>query len=117
MRQETNQGNAHKIPWSICPNCSVDLGSKIDAVLPNFNCPFCRASVQPVWWQRITWVILGVFLAFAFPVYLGLGGWDVFFAGLLLVYPATLVASNIIFRIMSPKYVKKREPVLTLFPR
>src|SRR6266404_2987430 len=104
-------------PWAACPNCSVDLrpGTKIGP--PYLNCPFCGAPIIPIWWQRIPWVTLGFFLAFAVPASLGLGGWDVFFSGLLLLFPATVFAYIIVFTTIPPRYVRRHGAITTLFRR
>jgi hypothetical protein len=109
--------NEHtKKAWGHCPNCSADLWD-IKSRPPYDNCPFCAAPIEPVWWQRVEWVTLGLFLSFAAPASLGLGFWDAFFAGLLLLFPATVFAYIVVFTTMPPKYVRRCEGMITLFRR
>lgn len=77
----------------------------------------CKTPIEPVWWQRIAWLLLGVILAFVFPAWLGLTGWDVIFVGLICYYPATVLAYMLVFIIMPPRYVRQRETFTTLFRR
>ena len=81
-----------KKSMGVCPNCSADLSQDIKTHRPYDSCPFCNTRILPIWWQRLAVILLGLFLAFAFPAWLGLAGWDVFFAGCLLYYPATVFA-------------------------
>jgi|SRR5271167_55043 len=101
--------------WGTCPNCSADLSEGTRTRPPYTNCPFCGAAIQPVWWQRIIWVAVGFFLAFAFPAWLGLTGWDVFVAGLFCWFPATVFAYILVFKTMPTKYVRQKETFTTLF--
>src|SRR5947208_817666 len=101
--------------WSACPNCSVDLRPGIKIGPPYLNCPFCREPIMPVWWQRIPWVTLGFLLAFGVPFSLGLGGWDAFVAGALLLFPAAVFAYIFTFVTMPPKYVRRQDTVMSLF--
>ncbi len=102
-------------PWSACPDCSEDLSEGIKTRPPYEKCPFCGAPIQPIWWQRVVWLSVAYFLAFAFPAWLGLRGWDVYFAGLFCFVPATVIAYIFVFKTMPPKYVRKRETFITLF--
>jgi len=103
--------------WSVCPSCSIDLGPGVMTRPPYENCPYCGAPIIPVWWQRIPWVVLGFFLAFAAPASVGLTGWDVFLAGLLCWFPATVFAYILVFKAMPPKYVRRSQGITTLFRR
>jgi hypothetical protein len=60
-------------------------------------------------------VTIGFLLAFAVPASLGLRDWDVFFVGVLCLFPATVVAYAMVFQVMPPKYVRRREVITTLF--
>jgi len=61
--------------------------------------------------------LLGLTLAFGIPAAAGLRGLlPLLVAGLLLVFPATVEAYALIFRVIPPKYVWKNE-VVTLFQR
>ena len=70
---------------------------------------------MPVWWQRIPWVTLGFLLAFAIPKSIGLDGWDVYFLGLICLFPATVAAYIITLKVMPPGYVKRTQAFTTLF--
>ena len=59
--------------------------------------------------------MLGLLLAFAFPSWVGLAGWDVFFVGLFCYFPATVFAYILVFRATPPKYVRRKESFTTLF--
>lgn len=61
------------------------------------------------------WLAVSYFLTFAFPAWLGLRGWDVFFAGLLCFVPVFFLAYVLVFQTIPPKYVRKRETFTTLF--
>src|SRR6516164_10432064 len=102
-------------PWSSCPDCEADLSEGIKTRPPYDKCPFCGAPIQPIWWQRLVCVVVALFLAFAFPVWLGLIGWDVFFAGLFCTFPAMVIAHILVFKTMPPRYVRQRETHITLF--
>jgi hypothetical protein len=39
------------------------------------------------------------------------------FAGVLCVFPALVLAMILVFKVIPPKYVRKREAVMTLFQR
>jgi len=80
----------------MCPNCSVDLSESIKTRPPYDKCPFCGKLIHPIWWQRTTVALLGLLLAFTVPSWVGLAGWDVYFAGLFLFWPA-LVFAHILF--------------------
>ena len=102
-------------PWSSCPDCEADLIEGIKTRPPYDKCPFCGAPIQPIWWQRVVWAVVALFLGFAFPAWLGLIGWDVFFAGLFCFFPATVVAYIVVFKTMPPRYVRQKETYITLF--
>jgi hypothetical protein len=85
-----------KNSWGMCPNCSVDLSESIKTRPPHDKCPFCGKLIRPIWWQRTTVALLGLLLAFTVPSWVGLAGWDVYFAGLFLFWPA-LVFAHILF--------------------
>jgi phage shock protein PspC (stress-responsive transcriptional regulator) len=72
---------------------------------------------MPVWWQRIPWVVLGLFVSFAIPASLGLVGATLFLAALVCEFPATVLAYILVFAIMPPKYARQKETVITLFHR
>jgi hypothetical protein len=95
----------------------MDLRPGIKLGPPYLKCPFCGAPIMPIWWQRIPWITLGFFLAFAVPASFGLGLWDAFLAGLLLLFPATVFAYIVVFTTMPPKYVRRYDTVTTLFSR
>ena len=107
--------NKTRSSWGACPNCSVDLSAGVKIGPPYLKCPVCGVPILPIWWQRILWVTLGFFLAFMLPASLGLGGWDIFFVGLLLLFPATVFAYILAFTTMPPKYVRQKETFTTLF--
>jgi hypothetical protein len=106
-----------KRAWGRCPNCSADFSWRLKSRPPYDNCPFCAAPIEPIWWQRVAWVTLGLFLSFALPASVGLGFWDAFFAGFLLWFPATVFAYIVVFTTMPPRYVRRHEAVTTLFRR
>jgi hypothetical protein len=62
-------------------------------------------------------VAIGFYLEFAAPASLGLGGLDVFFVGLLCLYPATVFSYIMVFRMMLPKYARRHEAFMALFPK
>jgi hypothetical protein len=101
--------------WGVCPHCSANLRPGIRIRPPYLNCPFCGVPIMPIWWQRIPWVILGFVLAFGFPALVGFRGWDAFFLGLFLLFPATVFAYMIVFTTVPPKYVRRHETTTTLF--
>jgi hypothetical protein len=104
---------------SACPNCSRDLGSKpVGSKPPYTSCPFCGVELVPVLWQRILFVGLGLILAFAFPLALGIRGlMPLLFAGVLCEFPALVVAMILVFKNIQPKYARKPGYVMTLFQR
>jgi len=103
--------------WSACPYCHVDLRPSVDISPPYLDCPICGAPIMPVWWQRIPWVALGFLLSYVVPKSIGLSGWDVFFVGLLCLFPATVFAYIVVFKIMPPRYVERRDSFMTLVRR
>jgi hypothetical protein len=103
--------------WGACPNCSVDLSEGIKTRPPYDKCPFCGTPIEPMWWQRVAWVMLGLFLSFAFPAWLGIWGLALLFAALLCLFPATVFAYILVFKTMPPKYVRQQETFTTLFHR
>jgi len=109
--------NHSRKPWSACPNCAEDLSEFIKTRPPfeSEKCPSCGAPIQTIWWQRVVWLSVAYFLTFAFPTWLGLRGWDVFFAGLFCFVPAIAIGYIFVFKTMPPKYVRKRETFITLF--
>jgi hypothetical protein len=117
MTPHFSPDESRKIPWSGCPKCSIDLGAGVRTRPPYENCPYCGAPIIPIWWQRIPWVVLGFFLAFAAPASVGLSGWGVIFAGLLCWFPATVFAYILVFKVMPPKYVRSSQATTTLFRR
>jgi hypothetical protein len=82
---------------------------------PYDTCPFCGALIETALWQRVVWGIASLVLAFSFPAWLGLSGWDVFFLGLLCVFPASVLAYILVFRTMPPRYVRREESFTSLF--
>jgi DNA-directed RNA polymerase subunit RPC12/RpoP len=115
--QHVSANEPKKKSLGVCPNCSADLRQDIKTRRPYDSCPLCNTRILPIWWQRVAVVLLGLFLAFAFPAWIGLAGWDVFFVGLLCYYPATVFAYFVVFSTMPPRYVRRRETFTTLFHR
>ena len=75
-------------------------------------------QLLPIWWQRTLVVALALFLALAFPAFLGLRGVvTLLFAGLVCYFPALVVAMILIFKTVPTKYVMRCEAVMTLFQR
>jgi hypothetical protein len=105
--------------WSVCPNCSRDLGADpIGSKPPHTYCPFCGVPLTHVWWQRILVTVLALILAYGVPASLGIRGiMTLLFLGLLLYFPALVLAMILIFKVIRPKYVRKSEAVTTLFQR
>ncbi len=99
----------------MCPNCSVNLSESVKTRPPYDKCPFCSTPIQPIWWQRTTVVLLALLLAFTVPSWLGVAGWDVYFAGLFLCWPALLCAHILFFATVPPKYVRREQTFTTLF--
>jgi hypothetical protein len=104
-----------KNSWGMCPNCSVDLSESIKTRPPYDKCPFCGKLIHPIWWQRTTVALLGLLLAFTVPSWVGLAGWDVYFAGLFLFWPALVFAHILFFATVPPKYVRREQTFTTLF--
>ena len=96
-------------PWSACPDCAEDLSEFIKTRPPfeSEKCPFCGAPIQIIWWQRVVWLSVAYFLTFAFPAWLGLRGWDVFFAGLICLVPAMGITYISVFKTMPRKYRRR----------
>ena len=105
--------------WSACPNCGANLRTnRRESSRPYLEeCPFCRTQIEPALWQRIIWLSLGLYFAFAVPAALGMSGWTVFFLGLLLLFPSHVLAMIVVFTVMGPKYVRQKQATLTLFRR
>jgi hypothetical protein len=105
--------------WSACPNCSQDLSTDpIGSKPPHTFCPFCRVPLSHVWWQRTLVTAIALVLAYGVPASLGVRGiMPLLFVGLLLYFPALVVAMVLIFKVIRPKYVRKAGAVTTLFQR
>ncbi len=105
--------------WSACPNCSRDLGANpIGSKPPHTYCPFCGVPLTHVWWQRILVTALALILAYGVPASLGIRGiMMLLFWGLLLYFPALVLAMTLIFKTIRPKYVRKSGGITTLFQR
>jgi len=110
-------GEKPKKAWSACPACLTDLGEGIRTSPPYDACPFCAALIEPPFWQRVVWGIATLVSAFGFPAWLGLNGWDIFFLGLVCVFPASVFAYIVVFRTMPPRYVRREESFTSLFHR
>ena len=102
--------------WSACPNCLTDLRTKALADKRLYNsCPICGVTLTFVWWQRVLITLGALALAYGVPVALGERGLLLMLLALLCYWPALVVAMFIFVRIIVPKYVQKREAVMTLF--
>lgn len=101
--------------WSACPNCSTDLGEGIKTQPPYLKCPVCGTPIQPIWWQRLLWLLLGLLLSFGIPAWLGMGGLLLLFAALICEFPALVIAYIFIFKTMPPRYVRQEPTFITLF--
>jgi hypothetical protein len=105
---------------SACPNCSVDLRAKGLERKPQYltECPFCGVPIVPVWWWSVLRSIVALVLAVAIPAYLGLGkGVTLVFLVILFCFPALVLAQILVITFIPPKYVRKGQPVTTLFQR
>jgi len=101
-----------------CPNCGASLAKKVNGVRPLYSeCPFCRTKIIEVWWQRLLWVSLGLFLTWAFPEALGLRGWTVLFLAPILLFPCFVLSMHLIMSVMPVKYVRQEQDILTLLHR
>src|SRR5690348_1122198 len=103
--------------WSACPRCSADLGLEHlrARVAWHQSCPGCGIQLLPVLWQRISVLVLSYILAAGVPAFEGTRGFALLFATFFFWVPALLVANVLFFRIISPKYIEKRDAVITLF--
>jgi hypothetical protein len=82
------------------------------------ECPFCGVRIVPVWWWRTLHSIIGLVLALAIPVYLGLGrGVTLVFLAVVFCFPALVLAQILLITASLPKYVRKGQTVTTLFQR
>lgn len=102
--------------WSACPSCSADLGRKsFRTALWSEYCPFCNTHLLPVWWQRVVVAVLSYATAFVIPASRGVSGLGLIFVGSLLALPFFVFVNALFFRIVPPRYVQRRDAVLTLF--
>jgi len=108
----------YRSTWGACPNCLADLKPKgLESRRPYLTCPFCSEPIGPIWWQRIPWLTLGLVLSVAIPAALGFGGITLLFAAALFWFPANVFAYILVFKTMTPKYVRRYETITTLFRR
>jgi hypothetical protein len=105
--------------WPACPNCSQDLSTDpIGSKPPHTYCPFCGVPLSHVWWQRTLVTAIALVLAYGVPASLGIRGiMPLLFVGLLLYFPALVLAMVLIFKVIRPKYVRKVGAITTLFQR
>src|SRR5690242_13555690 len=108
MKPSVTGRDQPRVSRTPCPNCGADLTTKNEERTGPYliECPFCRAQIEPIWWQRILWVALGAFLSFAIPAFFGMTGWTVFFLAVLFWYPANVAAMTIFFWNFQPVYVR-----------
>ena len=102
-------------PWSACPNCNTDLREGVKTRPPYDKCPACGTAIEPIWWQRLLWVLLGLLLSFALPAWLGMGSLLLIFGALICEFPAHVIAYILVFKTIPPKYVRHEEAFTTLF--
>ena len=105
--------------WSACPNCSRDLAADpVGSKHLHTYCPFCGVPLSHVWWQRTLVTAIALVLAYGVPAALGVRGIILLLiVGLLLYFPALVLAVVLIFKIIRPKYVRKAGAITTLFQR
>src|SRR5690242_18119323 len=97
MNESSSEQHKQKMDWSPCPNCGADLRMKVSGFRPLLSeCPYCQAQILEIWWQRLLWVLLGLFLSWAVPEALGLRGWTVFFLVPILLFPSFVLAMHLL---------------------
>jgi hypothetical protein len=105
-------------PWSACPVCSEDLLLKTIGSKPFYlDCPFCRAPLSFIWWQRVLMTALGGGLAFGIPAACGIRGFTLLLVGLLLLFPGLVQGIALYCGIFPSRYVRKVGTVTSLFQR
>jgi hypothetical protein len=118
MRDDSFSLSGKQLAWSGCPSCFEDLAVKHVGGKPLYtDCPFCGASLNFIWWQRVHMTTLGVGLAFGIPAACGMRGFTLLLVGALLLFPGLVQGIAIYCRIFPSKYVKRRGAVTTLFQR
>ncbi len=85
---------------------------------PLDKCTFCGVALAPIWWQRYLVAAIGLILSLVVPAALRIRGVvALLFVAMICIFPALVFAHILVFKTIPPKYVRKREAVMTLFRR
>jgi hypothetical protein len=91
----------------------LPVGSKA----PYTRCPSCGVALTFIWWQRLIIAATGLMLSFAIPGSLGVRGLSLLLAAAVCIVPSVIPAFFLVFTTIQPRYVRKREVVMSLFQR